>query len=182
MREIEVKMRLDNRPAFEAALASRGVKLGGSVGQHDTIYVHRDEPIERQGTEGHIALRLRREGDRTIFTCKKQCSNESDKIEHETVVESREEMDKILRELGWIVFVEVKKERHKGKVGEYEVCLDEVAGLGSFAELEKNFADDANHVAIQKELLDIMEELGVPRENRQHFGYDRLMLRKNSKD
>jgi len=52
------------------------------------------------------------------------------------------------------------------------ICLDEVEGLGSFIEVEKTSAEDGE--AIQEELFNFLESLGVKREDRVFKGYDTL--------
>jgi len=76
--------------------------------------------------------------------------------------------------------VEVHKKRIKTSYKDYEICLDEVAGLGSFIEVEK--MSDENGEKVQKELFDFLKTLGVSKEDRVFNGYDTLIwLKTNQK-
>ena len=126
-----------------------------------------------------IAIRIRKvinmTGNKFFLTAKYNLSNELDNIEHELEIMDGPEMHATLGLMGWQPVVEVKKMRRKGKLGEYEICLDEVEELGSFAGLEKMTSDDADAGLIQGQLLKEFEALGIPRGNQEMSGYDTLM-------
>ena len=72
---------------------------------------------------------------------------------------------------------QVIKNRCKGRIGDYEICLDEVEELGSFLEVEKMAEDNIEEV--RKELLDFVLALGISPEDEVKRGYDLLILEKN---
>ena len=78
----------------------------------------------------------------------------------------------MLKLLNWSPMVEVKKVRRKGKLGEYEICLDQVEQLGTFIELEKMTSDDANPEDVREELFKELESLGLSRQDEETRGYD----------
>jgi adenylate cyclase, class 2 len=174
MREIEVKLRIENLEALAKAVRERGCQLSEPIAQHDVVYAIGDRAADFwiQAKEGDTVLRIRRAGGKAEFNLKKQCTSELDNIEYETEVADPDVLHKILVAIGYKPEVEVKKMRRKGKLGEYEICLDQVEELGDFAELEKLAPDDADPKVVLEELLHTMESLGVPRKNLEEKGYD----------
>lgn len=103
---------------------------------------------------------------------KQQRSGEIDNIEYETEIQDPDATHKILFTLGYEPEVEVKKMRRKGKLGEYEICLDEVEELGSYIEVEKMTSDDADSRKVREELFGIAESLDLSRAAEETRGYD----------
>lgn len=176
MREIEVKLRVNNLSELEQKLKEKDCVLSAPLNQHDIVYSRGSISEWEESKEGDIILRIRNQDGVAEFNLKQQQSSELDNLEYETKVESPEALHQILLTLGWHPEVEVKKVRRKGKLGEYEICLDEVDQLGSFVELEKLTDDNADPVKVQEELLSVMESLGVPRSNLEVRGYDTMIF------
>jgi adenylate cyclase class 2 len=173
MREIEIKLKARDLSSLEQNLKSVGCVLSAPIHQHDTIYSHGgDTSIWENMKEGYVVVRIRRDDKGAIFTLKQQRTNELDNIECETRVEDGEVMHQALLLLGFIPEVEVKKIRRKGKLGEYEICLDQVENLGNFIELEKMANDDADADKIMEDLFQKIESLGLSREDQEKRGYD----------
>jgi len=173
MREIEIKLKVADMKALERELEKQGCVLSAPVHQHDVIYSYGTGiSAWEEAKEGDITLRIRSEDGEATFNLKEQRSSESDNIEYETRVDDPEAMHRILLALGWTPQVEVKKIRRKGKLGEYEICLDEVEKLGSYVELEKLTADDANPGEVREELFKVLEGLGFSRADEETRGYD----------
>ena len=76
--------------------------------------------------------------------------------------------------------VSFSKTRCKGKYNDWEVCIDEVPGLGDFIEVEK-LTEDGDSEAIQKSLFEFLQTLGVTEADREHFGYDVIMWKEQNK-
>lgn len=173
MREIEVKLKVSNFEELENNLKNKGVILSQPFSQHDFIYSFNGSTKEFESSgENDVIIRMRYLSDRAILTLKKQCSRESDNLEHETEIKDSDQMDSILSTLGWQSIIEIKKIRRKGKLGEYEICLDQVEKLGDFVELEKLTGDDVNPEEIREELFKELEGLGLSRDNEETRGYD----------
>ena len=173
MREIEIKLRVKNLEDIEKRVKEKGYILSDPISQHDVIYSLGGSKSEFQSAqEGDIIIRMRYQEDNAELNLKKQRSNEMDNLEYETEVKDPEAMRQILAILGYQPAVEVKKIRRKGKLGEYEICLDEVEKLGSFVELEKLTYDDADPEAVREELFKTLESLGLAREHEETKGYD----------
>ena len=183
MREIEIKLRVNNLDELEKKLIDSGLVISKEIKQHDVIYSRVGDTHDYiEDYEGHIAVRIRNQEGVSILTIKQQRSNELDNIEYETIVEDGETMHQILLLLGWKPEVEVKKIRKKGKLlvprslgevgGEYEICLDRVEQLGDFVELEKLTNDSADPDKVVEELFEALKPYGLSRAEEEKRGYD----------
>ena len=173
MREIEIKLRVKSLEDVEQKLASKGCVLSEPISQHNVIYSLKNSTEEFESAkEGDIIIRIRHLTDHAQLNLKQQCSGEMDNLEYETGINNPGETHKILQTLGWHPVVEVKKIRRKGKLGEYEVCLDRVEELGDFIELEKLTEDNANPEEVKEELFKQLESLGFSRNDEETKGYD----------
>lgn len=172
MREIEVKAKLRDMPLAISEAAKLGIVFGEPTTQDDTTYVTKTTYSDPDWN----IFRLRKQNGKTILTMKYAASSRSrDNHEHETVVEDPSEIADMLKRLGYTPGVRVIKTRRKANYEGLEICIDEVEELGNFIEVEK-LADDAADVdKIQKELWDILLQLGVKTKDRTHKGYDMLM-------
>jgi len=158
-------------------LIDAGVILSQPKKQHDVVYCL-PENLQSVGGDTSVNwLRVRTENDKAVyFTLKRSVSGSLDSIEHETIVENGEELVKILDYMGYVVFSDLTKTRQSGHYGEsIEVCLDEVPPLGGFIELEKLCPDDADGPAVEKELFEALNELGIEYTERMTKGYDELV-------
>jgi adenylate cyclase class 2 len=184
MREIEIKLRVKDLKSLEEKLVEKGCQLSNPIRQHDVIYSKAGSTTEWENAqEGDIIPRIRKEDDKIEFNIKQQRTSELDNIEYETKVTDGEAIHRMLFLLGWAPQIEVKKIRRKGKLGEYEICLDEVEELGSFVELEKLADDNVDPLQIQEELFKVLESLGLSRSDLEVKGYDtQLYLLHKKKD
>lgn len=173
MREIEIKAKLNEPiPNFIAKLKDNGIQLGEELLQHDVVY---GLPGAVDNVLGANWLRIRTENDTTIyFTLKKSVVGHLDSIEHEVVVDSAEELENIIKELGYELYSDLIKTRQKVKVGELEICVDDVEGLGTYVEVEKLCADDADNSEVVEELWTFLSNLGISKNDEVHEGYDVL--------
>jgi len=182
MREVEVKASVRNLAALEAVLAARGVSLSKPVSQDDAVFVRETGSLETFLANG-LFLRLRTSGEsKVLFTAKFNANRnaEQDMVaeEHETEIASRVEMERILELMGFKEAVRVMKMRRSGKQGEYEFCLDDVEGLGSFIEIEKLVANESDVENAHQELIGLLSELGIDASDRFTKRYDVMMLEK----
>lgn len=185
MREIEIKLRASNLDSIEQQFKDKGWVFSDPIFQHDVVYssVANNEAYDRLEKEGYIAIRIRYQNNKATLTLKKQLSSEMDNLEYESVVENPKNIHEILLALGWKPEVEVKKTRKKAKLGEYELCLDRVEGLGDYLEIEKLTDDDVDPTKVVAELYGILEPFGLSKEDEESKGYDTLMwqLKKKNK-
>ena len=175
MREIEIKARLTDRNLITQKLTSLGCVFEDQIAQNDTVYVKNVGSIEIYNAND-VVLRIRiKNKDKIIFTLKKRMGNNLEAIEHETEVDSKEEMEQALFLMGYQEAMKINKTRIITHYNGCEICLDEVEGLGSFIEMEK-LVEDGDGQQIQEELFQFFLSLGITRDERIMSGYDLLIL------
>lgn len=81
--------------------------------------------------------------------------------EYEFVVDDGNTARQMLTALGWQEVVTVDKVRLESKTEDYTICIDEVAGLGLFIELEILTEDDANAGDIQQQMHTFLKNLNI---------------------
>jgi adenylate cyclase class 2 len=143
MLEIELKVRVPDLAPVRARLLDLRAEQLGSVRQRDVYYnaPHRDFGKTDE------ALRIRYAGGRVIVTYKGPKIPEHGlkaREELKTAVESGEEFEKILDSLGFRRTIEVSKTRDNYRLGGVLISLDDVDGLGTFAEIEYGGRDRSN--------------------------------------
>jgi adenylate cyclase, class 2 len=173
MREIEIKARVADKEKLIAKLKQVGVELGVPKKHHDVVFC---KPGQADYEPGSIWLRIRTEDDKkVIWTLKKDTGRKLDSIEHEVEVSNGEALENMLRELGNELYSDLTKTRQKGRVGELEVCVDTVEGLGTYIEAEKMCADDADYETVAAELWKFLGTLGITKSDQEILGYDVLL-------
>jgi adenylate cyclase class 2 len=179
--EIEVKARIADTNALIHALTMLGCTFGESVSQDDTVYTEKIGTLA-EFLSNDVFLRIRvQDNGKIILTAKRPTKKSAEhlvKIEHEVEVNSAEEMQAILEMMGYHSGVHVKKTRRTAHYQQYEICIDEIEGLGAFIELEvMGESDDAE--GIQKDMWEFLTSLGIQPEDQVKKGYDILMIEKN---
>lgn len=178
-KEIEVKAHVYNKEKLIQQLLEHGCMLSEPVRQEDEYYINFEGSFTQFRPQENF-LRVRTLQDRSYFTLKQPQSNELDVLEHTTEVSDKEELIAILQLLGYRYVISVKKERQEGKLGNYNVCVDSVEGLGDFIELEYIGTDEA--VLIQNDQKRILSELGIEEKDVVIHGYDTLMYMHTHKE
>lgn len=176
MKEIEVKIKTESFDKILENLNSKHIEMSDPIRQEDRIFALRD--ITYPTKVGDYFLRIRNQNGKYTLNMKQQVGNELDNLEYETDIDSPDQVEGILRVLGLVLVMEVKKTRCKAKYQDMEICLDEVEGLGKFVEIEK-LATDADSPEVQKGLLKVLESLGLDPAKQIWQGYDtQLYLKK----
>lgn len=178
MREIEIKARVQDKASLVAKIREQRVALSGPVTHHDRVF----GPVGVDGDDGSNTapwLRIRTEikdsSQRHIFTLKKSVTNQMDSIEHETEVADDQELEKIISYIQFTPYSDLTKTRQKARIGEIEICVDSVEGLGDFIEAEKLTDEDVDYDEVANELWAVLERFGVERSDHVEEGYDVLM-------
>jgi adenylate cyclase class 2 len=164
MYEVEVKVRAEHGPVRDR-LESLGAGHRGAVVQTDTYY---DAP-DRSFAETDEALRIRRERPRdggeteTAITYKGPKVDDTSKTreEHQTGVTDPGAAEGVLEGLGYDPAATVEKERERFAVDDATVTLDDVAGLGTFVEVELDVEDEAGVPAARERAFELLEALGL---------------------
>lgn len=144
--------------------------------------------IDRDFRRTDEALRLRsvqRPGgdEESLLTYKgpklDQVSNA--RTEHETAVSDGETAKKLLEALGFRPAAVVEKVRRTYRLEDVKLCLDAVAELGDFLELEIVAPSEDCRAAAVERLLELMDRLEIPRERLCRRSYlELLMLRQGN--
>lgn len=96
------------------------------------------------------------------FTLKRSIKNELDSVEHEVRIDNIDEARSIIEELGYVEHSFVEKKRSLAKLpGGITICLDSVASLGDFIELEMTSEDAHDHDDVAGQLWKLANSLGV---------------------
>lgn len=176
MKEVEVKARVDDLKDVKTKLVRQGCSFSDSKIQNDRVFKHKSQDITNK-TKGTVLLRIRTTKDSKILTLKKMQENELDNIEKELEIDNPKTMAEIIELLDYEEYVQINKTRREAKLNDMTICLDDVSGLGTFIELEKITEEDS--LKVQEELIDFLEEIGIPKDNLVTKGYDSLMYAKN---
>ena len=171
MKEIEVKARIKDARKIIERLKNLGGTLSLPIQQVDTVYTKIIGKVEDYIRNDHF-LRIRETSDgRFVFTVKKPLYKEVlTKAEHETEFKDSKELERGLLLMGYQVASKVIKSRKIAHVSGFEICIDDVTGLGSFIEIEK--MSDGDVVLVRKELNEFLASLGVSPDDQVYKGYD----------
>lgn len=187
MLEVELKFPLDDSSfggagSLRERLAALGAAEKGVVVQSDAYYNH----PARDFAQTDEALRIRTVGSESFVTYKgpKQGGVAKTRFEIELplAADTAEGWDDILLRLGFRAVATVTKTRtlfelqRDGRA--FELTIDEVDGLGVFAEVE-TLADEASRDAAERAVLALAAELGLTQQERR--SYLELLLEKSSR-
>ena len=98
---------------------------------------------------------------RSLMTLKIEGQTKLASDEYEFVVSDGNAARQMLTALGWQEIVTVDKVRLESKTEDYTICIDEVAGLGLFIELEILTENDANAGDIQQQMCNFLKSLDI---------------------
>jgi adenylate cyclase class 2 len=133
-KEVEIKFRIGDPKALMRALTRSGFRLlTPSTHEMNALY---DLPGQKLRKRGEL-LRLRQYGKRWVLTHKSKgmAGRHKVRVERETGVESGEQMDAILRALGYAPTFRYEKYRAEWSDGTGHIVVDETP-LGNFGEIE----------------------------------------------
>ena len=133
-KEVEIKFRISDQRALARVLRRAGFKqVTRSTHEMNALY---DLPGQKLRKRGEM-LRLRKYGERWVLTHKAKGTAGSHKVrvERETRLERGEQMDAILRALGFVPTFRYEKYRAEWSDGTGHVVVDETP-IGNFGEIE----------------------------------------------
>jgi adenylate cyclase class 2 len=165
--EVETKYRVEDPRAFEERLRKLGVELGAPCEESDQFYQHPSRDFSKTD-EG---LRIRRTDEHFFITHKgpKIDSKTKTRTELELPIDSPGEetglaWDTLLRALSFSPVAKVRKTRRRGTFlfqgRPFEITLDELPQLGTFAELDTSASED-NLRSARDALLALADQLGL---------------------
>ncbi len=173
--EVEQKHRVDDASALIAELQRRGIVLGEAIHQADEYFAH----PSRDFAKTDEALRIRTVGDASFVTYKgpKLDATTKTRRELELPLASSDgdgsQFAELLSALGFTPVATVRKRRRIFHVShqshDVEGALDEVDGVGTFAELELT-ADDASFGTAKDVIVSLAADLQLgPSERRSYL-------------
>ena len=98
---------------------------------------------------------------RSLMTLKVEGQTKLASDEYEFTVDDGNAARQMLTALGWQEVVTVDKIRLESKTEKYTICIDEVAGLGLFIELEVLTEDSADVKNIQQQMCNFLKNLDI---------------------
>jgi len=172
--EVEQKHRVADVAALEALLGERGAKPGAAVEQVDQYYAH----PARDFAKTDEALRIRTVAERSFVTYKGPKVDATTKTRRELELPldasdgDGQKFATLLEALGFTPVAMVRKQRrtfHLQYQGhDVEGALDEVAGVGTFVELELQ-ADDETVDTAKQAVSSLAAELNLGESERRSY-------------
>ena len=98
---------------------------------------------------------------RSLMTLKVEGQTKLVSDEYEFAVDDGNAARQMLTALGWQEVVTVDKVRLESKTKDYTICIDEVAMLGLFIELEVLTEDSADVKNIQQQMCNFLKNLNI---------------------
>ena len=170
MIEIESKFKLsDNmtRDKLIAILESQFVVPASVKHQIDTVFLL-PEQVDAPIVPGSKIMRVRDilnpetgELQQSLMTLKVEGQTKLVSDEYEFAVNDGNAARQMLTALGWQKVVTVDKVRLESKTKDYTICIDEVAELGLFIELEVLTEDSADVKDIQQQMCNFLKNLNI---------------------
>ena len=144
---------------------------------------------DRNFAQSDEALRIREQrselSTQTMLTYKgaKVDPLSNTRVEVETAISNAAEMQEILKSLGYksVLTVEKKRRAYRGtaEFSQVNICLDQLAGLGSFIEVEYCAESDISQKdgeSIRNRLLSLLDLLDIPRSELTRKSYLELLM------
>ena len=170
MIEIESKFKLLSnitRDNLIAILKNQLIAPISSKHQIDTVFLL-PEQVDAPIIPGSKVMRVRDvlnpetgELQQSLMTLKVEGQTKLVSDEYEFTISDGSVARQILTVLGWQEVVTVDKVRHELKTEDYTICINEVAGLGLFIELEVLAEDEVNADNIQQQMYSFLKNLNI---------------------
>jgi len=172
--EVEQKFWVDDLAALRRQLLERGIVLDPPLEESDHYFAH----PARDFVQTDEALRIRNKQGKVFLTYKGPKLDLPTKTRHEIELPLGEgepvvlQWRSLLETLGFRPVAEVRKRREKGRIPHadriVEISLDDVVGLGTFAELE--VVVDADDLAqAQTVIISLAGLLGLSKVERRSY-------------
>ena len=170
MIEIESKFKLASditRDNLIAILKSQFITSISSKRQIDTVFLL-PEQVDAPIIPGSKIMRVRDvlnpetgELQQSLMTLKVEGQTKLVSDEYEFAVDDGNAARQMLTALGWQEVVAVDKVRLESKTEDYTICIDEVAKLGLFIELEVLTEDSADVKNIHQQMRNFLKNLDI---------------------
>jgi len=182
MFEVEMKFPLSDADSVVRQFTASGARPGAAIDQCDLYFNHPGRDFGKTDE----ALRIRTEGNRHYVTYKGPIVDSRTKTRREIEIGLCEgdAADRFAEMLQWLGFRQVRSVRKRRTTYylaweglEFEIAIDEVAGLGTFLEIETQ-SDEAGRRAAVDAMQAIVVRFGLPPDERK--SYLSLLLEKDN--
>ena len=172
--EIEIRAKVDFLEETKKKLEGLGTEFKKEIEQNDYIFKKKgtEKDVQRPGS---FLLRLRKVGDKSSLTYKALTEVTGAWDEHQIKIDNFEETKNILLKIGFIEVLTMNKKRTKGKLEDFNICLDKVKELGDHIEAE--IISD-NKEEAKKRLIELFAKIGIKEEQIEHKGYVAILFEK----
>ncbi len=176
--EIELKFPLLNKDLVEGQLNAKATFIKESF-QHDVYFNPPHKDFVKNMDNVCEWFRLRLSGDSVQMNYKDWQPHDAKLkthcIEYEANADSYDQLSKILHALNFEKLIEVKKTRKVWNLGDVEVSVDSVEGLGEFIEVEyKGKREDIE--SVRSYLHEVISKIGAETSTLDVKGYPFLLL------
>lgn len=162
MKEIEMKLQVKGLTYEDLKRKMKKYISSDEKYQEDEILLSKEQ-IGKPIVSGSRVYRIRtvktKDAVRHLFTLKVQTDKALISDEYELEISDPVIAKDAMLASGLVERVRVAKKRVEGEVNEFNLCIDEVEGLGVFIELEA-FSDD-NFEIIQDKMLNTLKSLDI---------------------
>lgn len=170
MIEVESKFKISGditQSDLLAILKDQFIAPISSKRQIDTVFLL-PEQVDAPIVPGSKIMRVRDvlnletgELQQSLMTLKVEEQTKLVSDEYEFTVDDGNTARQMLTALGWQEIVTVDKVRLESKTEDYTICIDEVAGLGLFIELEVLTEDSVDVKNIQQQMYNFLKSLNI---------------------
>ncbi len=170
--EVEVKARIEDMEAMKQKLESMGAKFDGNAVEHVDAYFKQKGFDKKPEGPGAWILRIRESRGETTLTLKALTDITGAWVEYETGIDNAEQVRKMLETMGLINVFTFHKKRIHGRLGEFEVLLDDVKELGKFVEVGL-ISDESE--GTRARIIEFIRKLGIEEKDIEKRGYGEIM-------
>ena len=141
MIEVEIRAKIEDINLTRGKILSLDAKHIKTEKQTDKIFGRPDDLDENHKIiEGHFSARVRQKADKILVEFK-EIRRTGAGLEFSSSVPRIEDGTYLLEKLGFKEAFTVSKTRELYKLGEFEICLDQVDKLGNYIEIEHSAKD-----------------------------------------
>jgi predicted adenylyl cyclase CyaB len=169
--EIEARVKVDDLEKVKSQLTGLGAEFYKEKVQVDSIFKRKGEELAPQGPGGFI-LRVR-ESDKNTLTLKALTEKAGVWVEHETEVSNVEEAKQILLKADFSKVFTMTKKRISGRLGDFELCLDDIKELGTYIEVALDSPDSRKS---KEKIVRLLNKLGFEESQIIHKGYVAMLF------
>jgi len=180
--EIEIKAWVKNVGELKERLGKLGQFIKTEK-KHDIYFVKSPfDPVEFD-YEKDDGFRIRETDERIMVTMKKKVRKGNMEInqEKEYEIDDAGLFEKILEQSGYEKLIEKNKLSDVYRVGRFNVEVNEVDNLGKFVEMEFLTNEEEEIEPVMDEMLKLLDELGIPRDNIEPRYYIEMLNEKMKK-